>query len=206
MILGLFRRSANAVVIDRLHGAVAAAARDPALYAGLAIPDTFEGRFECLTLHAVLVLRRLRDAPPPGPDMAQHLVDTVFRHFDRTLREMGVGDMAVPKRMRTMAEAFTGRCAAYGNALQSGSLAQALARNVYGGCHDGVALSRYVLDCAARLADAPLQAFEDGALPLPDPVAYVVPREPERRIPEFKTVPASKTVPELKAIGIKARS
>ena len=145
MILGLFRRSPNVAVVERLHAAIVAAARQPALYTDLAVPDTFEGRFESLTLHAGLVLRRLRDAPAPGPEMAQDLVDTVFRHFDRTLREMGVGDTAVPKRMKGIAEAFAGRCAAYDEALRSGDLARALARNVYEGCHDGVALSRYSL-------------------------------------------------------------
>ncbi len=193
MILGLSRRSANALVVDRLYGAVVAAAREPALYADLAVPDTFEGRFECLTLHVALVLRRLQDARTPGPDIAQHLVDTVFRHFDRTLREMGVGDTSVPKRMKTMAEAFRGRCAAYRDALSSGSLAAALERNVYAGCHDGVALSRYAVACAGSLADAPLQTFVDGALPLPDPAAYAVLEEVERRVLEVETT------------GIKAR-
>ena len=68
----------------------------------MGVPDTFEGRFESLTLHAALLVRRLRAAEAPGPDMAQHLVDTVFRHFDRTLREMGVGDTTVPKRMKLL--------------------------------------------------------------------------------------------------------
>ena len=172
MILGLFRRSTNASAVDNLYGAIVAAARRPALFDALAVPDTFEGRFECLTLHAALVLRRLRDAPSPGPEMAQQLVDTVFRHFDRTLREMGVSDTRVPRRMKVMAEAFAGRCAAYDDALRSGTLASALARNVYDGCHDGVALSRYVTDCATGLAAEPLRTLVDGALPLPDPAVY----------------------------------
>ncbi len=188
MILGPFRRSANALVVDRLHGAIVAAARQPALYADLEVPDTFQGRFECLTLHVALVLDRLRDAPAPGAEMAQHLVDTVFAHFDRTLREMGVGDTAVPKRMKAMAEAFGGRCVAYREALRSGSMAQALARNVYAGCHDGVALSRYVLSCVARLADAPFQTIVDGALPLPDPAAYAAHAAARGRDPEVETI------------------
>lgn len=181
MILGLFRRSANAIVVDHLYGAIVDAARQPALYADLAVPDTFEGRFECLTLHAALVLRRLRDAPSPGLDMAQHLVDTVFRHFDRTLREMGVGDTSVPRRMKVMAEAFAGRCAAYEDAFRSGSLASALARNVYGGCHDGVALSRYVSACATRLAVEPLRTLADGTLAFPDPAAFATRDDEGRR-------------------------
>ena len=174
MILGLFRRSANQSVIDRLYGAIVDAARRPALYADLAIPDTFEGRFESLTLHAVLVLRRLQAAPSPGPDMAQHLIDTIFQHFDRMLREMGVGDTAVPKRMKTMAQAFLGRSAAYEEAFLKGpeALAEALSRNVMAGRHDGVALSLYAAACVAGFVEAPLQTFVDGLLPLPDPAAY----------------------------------
>ncbi len=177
MIFGLFRRSANQDVIERLYGAIVDAARQPALYADLAVPDTFEGRFESLTLHAVLVLRRLQAAPSPGPDMAQHLIDTVFQHFDRMLREMGVGDTVVPKRMKTMAQAFLGRSAAYEEAFRTGpdALAEALSRNVTAGRHDGVALSRYALVCAARFAGASLQTFVDGTLPLPDPAAYAPP-------------------------------
>ncbi len=177
MIFGLFRRSANQSVIDRLYGAIVAAARQPALYADLAVPDTFEGRFESLTLHAVLVLRHLQAAPSPGGDMAQHLIDTVFQHFDRMLREMGVGDTSVPKRMKTMAQAFLGRSAAYEEALRNGpdAFADALSRNVTAGRHDGVALSRYALACAAGFAEAPLQTFIDGVLPLPDPAAFASP-------------------------------
>ena len=187
MILGLFRRSTNTFVVDRLYRAIVAAARQPALYADLAVPDTFEGRFECLTLHAALVLRRLRDVPAPGPDMAQNLVDTVFAHFDRMLREMGVGDTGVPKRMKAMAEAFGGRCAAYDDAFRSDALPRALARNVYAGCHDGVALSHYILACATRLDDTRVQAFVDGRLGLPDPAAYAARDGRAPRIPNVQT-------------------
>lgn len=166
MFLALFRRSANEAVIERLHASVVAAARQPGLYAEMDIPDTFEGRFESLTLHAVLVVRRLRACEPPGPEMAQHLTDTVFKHFDRTLREMGVGDTAVPKRMKTLAEAFLGRGAAYEEALRAGprALAAALARNVTTGpAHD---LARYVAASVGRLDARPLQAFIEGTVPL----------------------------------------
>lgn len=187
MILGLFRRSTNTLVVDRLYRAIVAAARRPALYADLAVPDTFEGRFECLTLHAALVLRRLKDAPAPGPDMAQDLTDSVFVHLDRMLREMGVGDTSVPKRMKVMAEAFGGRCAAYEDAFRSDTLARALARNVYAGCHDGVALSRYVSTCANRLDDTPLHVFAEGTLPFPDPAAYAARDDRAPRIPNVET-------------------
>lgn len=176
MILGLFRSTRNAV-IDRLYVAVVDASRQPALYLQLGIPDTFEGRFESLTLHVVLVLRRLRDGPAPGPDMAQHLVDTLFRHFDRTLREMGVGDTSVPKRMRQMAEAFLGRSAAYDEAIRAGgeALAGALQRNVYGGSRDGAPLARYMAACAHTLTLTPMKTLVDAAPRFADPAAFADP-------------------------------
>ena len=79
MFFGLFRRSANRAVIERLHAVLVAASRQPALFTGLGMTDTFEGRFESLTLHAALVLRALNALPAPGPDLAQDLVDSIFR-------------------------------------------------------------------------------------------------------------------------------
>ena len=174
MIFGLFRRAGNEAVIDRLYLAIVAAARQPALYADLHVPDTFEGRFESLVLHAILILRRLQRCDAPGPAMAQHLVDTVFKHFDRTLREMGVGDTTVPKRMRTMAEAFGGRSAAYDAALRGArdELVESLARNVYAGKRDAVALTEYVEASTAALAMTPLQAFLDGVPHFPDAASF----------------------------------
>ena len=135
MIFQLFRRPANHVLIDRLRGEIVAAARDPVLYRDYGIEDGLEGRFETLTLHAALVLRRLNRMPPPAPEMAQDLTDSLFRYFDSAIRETGVGDSGLRKRMRSIAEAFLGRAAAYDNALNMGmpAIAAALARNVYDG-------------------------------------------------------------------------
>ena len=99
------------------------------------VADTFEGRFELLILHAGPVLKRLNEAEAPGPDLAQDLVDAIFRHLDAGLREMGVGDLAVPKRIKKLAEAFLGRSAAYDSAIGEGQEAveAALSRNVFDG-------------------------------------------------------------------------
>lgn len=168
MILGLFRRSSSEAVVQRLYAALVAASRQPSLYAYLGVPDTFEGRFESLTLHAALLVRRLQACAAPGPQLAQDLTDTVFAHFDRTLREMGVGDTTVPKRMRTLAEAFLGRSRAYEEALRGGDeeLAATLARNV--AASDTPGLARYVAASVDALARQPLQGFIDGELPFPD--------------------------------------
>src|ERR1700732_2591415 len=135
MVFGLFRRSANRQLIDRLSGEIVASARDPVLFTEYGIDDSLEGRFEAVTLHAVLVLRRLNRMDPPAPEIAQDLTDAIFRSFEIALREMGVGDISVPTQMKSIAGAFLARAAAYDMALRGGApaLKAALARNVYDG-------------------------------------------------------------------------
>ena len=154
-----------------------AASRRTALYEKLEAPDRLEGRFELLTLHAGLVLRRLVALGGPGRDMAQDLVNSLFLHFDDTLRETAMSDIAVSKRLRTMKEAFYGRTSAYAAALDSGSLAElaaALARNVYGARRDdaparnAAALACYVFTLEAALAATPLEDFSTGRFRFPD--------------------------------------
>jgi cytochrome b pre-mRNA-processing protein 3 len=173
MVFQLFRRSANHALIDRLRGEIVAAARDPVLYMDYGIEDGLEGRFETLTLHAVLVLRRLNRMPPPAPQLAQDLTDSLFRFFDSGLRETGAGDAGLRKRMRTIAGAFLGRAAAYDKALNVGTpeLAATLARNVYDGRGDPDRLARYVEAASRTLANASLEAFTTGPVPFPRPAA-----------------------------------
>lgn len=173
MIFGLFRGRKNSKLIEQLHGEIIAAARDPVLFADYKIPDTIDGRFESMVLHASLVLRRLNALPAPGPDIAQDLADAVFRHFDIALRNIGVSDTRVPKQMKAMAEAFFGRATAYHEALGEGvsALAQALSRNVYDGGDDGERLAHYVIRFDAALASVTLAQFLSGTIPLAKPAA-----------------------------------
>ena len=174
MIPALWRkRRSNRALIDQLHGKIVAASRRPALYAELSAPDTFEGRFEMMTLHAGLVMHALSRLPGFGGELAQELADSVFRHFDIALREIGISDVGLAKRMKRLAEAFYGRNKAYGEALDAGDagmLAGALARNVYGGADAGkaAALAAYVEQCARALATAPLATFAAGEVAFPD--------------------------------------
>jgi cytochrome b pre-mRNA-processing protein 3 len=169
----LLGRSSNRLVIDRLHGEIVAAARNPVLFTVFGIEDNFEGRFESVVLHAALVLRRLRALPAPAPDVAQDLADALFRHFEVALREIGVGDSSVPKKMKGLAEAFFGRGLAYDEALRGGhaELAEALKRNVHAGRKGGDALALYVAALDAALAGAPVEAFIAGPVPFPSPSA-----------------------------------
>jgi cytochrome b pre-mRNA-processing protein 3 len=175
MILGLFgRRGRNAAIVERLYETLAEASRRPAFFRDLGTPDTVEGRFEMLTLHAHLVVRRLRTLPDPATDLAQDLVDVIFAHFDAALRELGVGDISVPKRMKTMASAFLGRSRAYEQALSQGSgLAEALRRNVFADApHVAEApdlLETYVLRAIAGLERQEFDDFVAGRVGFPDP-------------------------------------
>lgn len=141
-----------------LYRAAVEQARRPEFYLGCGAPDTLDGRFDMVVLHVFLVLRRLRDEGKPGSKLAQKLFDVMFDHFDQSLREMGVGDLSVGKKVKTMASAFYGRAKAYDAALAEGGdgLAQALERNLYGGANpDPAELARivgYVRGAAARLA------------------------------------------------------
>lgn len=131
----LFRRSQNKPLIDRLNGEIMAASRQPAFFTDYGVADTVEGRFELLCLLATTALRRIEKLPAPGPQIAQDLTDAVFAGFDIALREIGVGDLTVPKKMKKMAQGWLGRGAAYRAALDAGDLAglaRAVARNVYG--------------------------------------------------------------------------
>lgn len=120
----------------QLYCVAVAAARTPAFYADLGVPDTVDGRFDLVSLHVFLLLRRLGAAPAPGPDLGQAVFDAMFNDMDINLREMGVGDLGVARRNRAMWEAFHGRAAAYAAALDAGdpvALATALRRNVWRG-------------------------------------------------------------------------
>jgi cytochrome b pre-mRNA-processing protein 3 len=118
---------------EALYGAIVAAARQPKFYAEWLVPDTLDGRFDVLVLHVFLVLDRLRGFGAEADVLRQALTDRFFAQMDSALREVGVGDLAVGKKVRKMAEAFFGRSTAYTNAMAKGELemSEALARNVY---------------------------------------------------------------------------
>lgn len=164
MILQLFRRSVPNRTIHALYGAIVAQARSPAFYADYGVPDTVQGRFDLIVLHLIMVLHRIGQQSIGGRDMGQQLFDVFCRDLDDNLREMGVGDLAVPKEMRHFAEAFYGRQAVYLAAftVPGRDFENALARNIFRVAEiDGRAarLARY-----ARAALTELNSQEDGAL------------------------------------------
>lgn len=134
-MLWLFKRPATppgapAPTIDAIYGMIVAQARLPVFYREYGVPDTVNGRFDMIVLHLWMVLRRFRALE--AEDIPQALMDRFCSDLDGNLREMGVSDLTVPKRMLGFAGAFYGRSAAYDAAFAAGpaQLADALARNV----------------------------------------------------------------------------
>lgn len=113
---------------------VAEQARAPELFETCGIPDTLDGRFDSLALHAALMIDRLR-REPDGETLAQAFFDAMFKHLDLTLREIGIQDLGVGRRIKIMAEGLHGRALAYREALNEGAtpLTEVLRRNAYGG-------------------------------------------------------------------------
>jgi cytochrome b pre-mRNA-processing protein 3 len=164
-LLGMFRRRPHERAGFELYGAAVGAARSPALFAALGLPDTVEGRFDLVSLHVGLLIRRLRtDGDARGPLLAQAVFDAMFADMDLNLREMGVGDLAVGKRVRRMWEAFHGRALAYEAAMDSGvpaALAEALARNVWRGAAPEGAPARLAGIARAQAAHLAGQGIEE---------------------------------------------
>lgn len=168
-LLGLLRRKPFERVGFELYTASVAAARAPSLFGTIGVPDTLEGRFDAIALHVALLVHRLRHDPDPrGRDLAQAVFDAMFADMDLNLREMGVGDMSIGRRVKTMWEAFHGRARAYEEAMGAAGMAEsapletALARNIWRGEPPEGAPA--LLAARARRIAATLSAREIGDL------------------------------------------
>ena len=188
MILPAFRRSVHDNKIHALYGMIVAQVRLGVFYTAYGIPDTVQGRFELLVLHLVLVLRRLGREPQTAnaagwvrrESLGQLLFDAFCRDLDANLREMGVGDMGVPRRMRRFGEEFYGRQAAYQAALDGSdlpALENALARNIFE-LESGEAritrLANYARASATQLEDAKVDMLVSGERIFPDPAKFAL--------------------------------
>jgi cytochrome b pre-mRNA-processing protein 3 len=152
---------------DRLHASAVTAARALKFYTEMGAPDSIEGRFELLTLHVILLVERLRAGSPDGEELRQALFDTYVSHLDGAMREMGVGDLAMGKRMRKLGEAFYGRAAAYATALaklpELKELESILSRTVLEGAEvDPASLAAYIAMTHVALAECPLERLWVG--------------------------------------------
>jgi cytochrome b pre-mRNA-processing protein 3 len=158
--------------IEAIYGMIVTQAREPLFYRDLGVPDTVNGRFDLLVLHLWMVLQRLRPMEG-GSSLSQALFDRFCDDMDANLREMGVGDLTVPKRMQAFGEAFYGRVAAYDLALAAGEepLAQALCKNILNGAQieNARRLAVYVETAVAALAGLDEAALQNGSWEFPLP-------------------------------------
>lgn len=201
MLGGLFRRRRSyAQVTDLVYGRLMTAARNPAFYESLGMPDTLDGRFDMVVIHMALVLRRLSSVTPdaapdktaPTAQLAQALFDLMFRDMDRTLREIGVSDLKVGKEVKKMVRAYYGRALAYETGLKSGSLDKALRENAYRAVVDPdpaqvAALAAYMRRVADHLAGLTEERLLAGDITFPpvieEPVDSVVSASPSSPAP-----------------------
>lgn len=121
----------------KIYNAVVEQSRQPVFYDTLKVPDTFTGRFEMVALHMSLIIDRLyneqTDSRPEASTLAQAVFDEMFATLDLTIRELGVGDVGVPKHMKRMMKALKGRAQAYiqGYHHSQEALGEALRRNLF---------------------------------------------------------------------------
>ncbi len=178
-----FRRPKRSATIDALYGMIVAQARSPSFYRGYGVPDAVEARIDMIMLHLVLVFRGLRGGQPVADPnrskaqqnrpLAQELFDWFCQDMDDNFREMGVGDLTVPKEMQRIAEAFYGRAKVYDAALDAGDIAgleTALARNIFNTAEVTAGarrLAAYVCEAARTVGTQ--DALLRGEARFPDP-------------------------------------
>lgn len=172
-LFGRERRS-NRAVTEALYERIVAAARQPVFYSDWGVPDTPLGRFEMLSLHMFLFQHRLHGEEGQSRDLAQVLIDEFFLDVDHSLRELGISDVGVPKRMKKLAKMYYGRTAAYADALEradSAALEAALRRNVRPDAEawpEAAGLASYAQQAVAALAAQPSGSICAGALHFPE--------------------------------------
>lgn len=177
---GLFRRKPRRNSIEELYGAIVAQARSPAFYRSYGVPDTVTGRLEMILVHAFLLTRRTRGRADAVRRLGQEVFDRFCDDMDANLREMGIGDLAVPKHMQRIGEAFYGRAAAYDGVwdAEGAALAEALLRNVFAGdrqfAEQASGLSAYLKAADLRLAEAADIDLLEGQISFPDPATFSI--------------------------------
>jgi cytochrome b pre-mRNA-processing protein 3 len=163
---------------DDLYGAIVARARLPVFYQGLGVPDTLEGRFTMLSLHLFAVLHRLTGHGPQAPEtaraLAQELADRFTADMDTVLRELGVSDLRVPKKVRGLAASSAALMQAYEEALAKGegaladAIAGALPLDESAAKAASGRLAPYVMTVVRHLEGQSPEDLYEGRLTFPD--------------------------------------
>ncbi|HYF22935.1 MAG TPA: ubiquinol-cytochrome C chaperone family protein [Caulobacteraceae bacterium] len=176
MLHKLFKSRPRRDAGERLYAAAVAQARRPEFYTALGVEDRIDARFELYTLHVILLMRRLRGQGEGAGETAQALFDEYVGALDDALRELGVGDLSVAKKMRKLGEAIYGRIKAYDEALDPqpdhAALAALIARTVFAdeaAAERAGPLADYVLRAGEALAAQPLPEVMEGKPAWPEP-------------------------------------
>jgi cytochrome b pre-mRNA-processing protein 3 len=176
-MLTWFKRSnSDSRVAPELYGLIVTAARQPEFYLAGGVPDTKEGRFALLVVHLSLVLERLRTEGEPGQGLGQQLIETFVTDIDDNMREIGIGDLSVPRNVKKAAAALENRWNRYREHLAADpiaevALADCLAIDLYGvtaapqRAKDAAAFARYMVDGSRELAAADARNLLAGKLP-----------------------------------------
>lgn len=175
-MISLSRRKSVRAAAERAYRWVVEQARNPMFFEEFSVPDTLDGRFELICLHAFLYLHRLKSEQPQSAMVSQTFFDAMFADMDRGLREMGTGDLSVGRHVKRMAQGFYGRIRAYQDGLARGddaALSAALARNLFGTIGESAgslaAMVDYTRSAAAHLADQSAVELIDGYVRFPTP-------------------------------------
>lgn len=177
MVFGLFKKkNNNRAIVDRQYNSLTTAARQPGLYLHMGVPDTVIGRFEMLAVVMILYFRRTKSSGTSGQEIAQEIVDAFFQDLDHSMRELGIGDQGVPKRMKKFAGMFYGRLESYAAAMDGAdedALAAALRRNIYPQADETApdmrALAKWMMVASEALSAQPEDAVATGNATLPSP-------------------------------------
>ena len=167
MVLSLFRKKTATEPVFAVYSAIVAQSRQPRFYAEWGVPDTVTGRFDMISLHLALLFRRLRAEGAPARNFSQAVFDLFFKDMDRSLREMGAGDLAVPKKIKKMGNLFFGLLASLDDALGSNdpvAVEAVLIRNIYDENPSPFAraLADYLIAESGVLASQPVDAIIAG--------------------------------------------
>lgn len=178
MMFGLFRKNkANHALMVRQYDALTRAARNPVFFERMNVPDTVMGRFEMLSVVLILYFRRTATTGEQVKAIAQDVVEAFFEDLDHSMRELGIGDNGVPKRMKKLAGMFYGRLDSYARALESSdrdALEAALGRNIHPENADEALSMRLLADYMMRaeneLKTVPESVLANGDASLSAPV------------------------------------
>ncbi|MEL6289152.1 MAG: ubiquinol-cytochrome C chaperone family protein [Pseudomonadota bacterium] len=169
-----FKGRPHRATAERLYEQIVSQARQPEFYASFGVSDDVAGRFEMVCLHMFGVMERIGLAGATDT-LGRELVEAFFRDMDDVMREMGVGDTTVPKKMRKTSEGLYGRLDAYGRGIRDddrAALSAALARNIYADESRGDTMEARALAGYTRRMVAELTEESDEAVTVDARIAF----------------------------------